>query len=222
LEANDGSGWTFVFAGQIFEAGPDYDAAPDVCLFVHALTNGYELLTPAQPTSYPGQTAVVDIASNIAAKMGVVLQNSGVTGSLSNTYLTGTPTDQLRTLAQQANFVYSLENSNLLVISPVGSPRSDVTAFTLSPSSGLVGYPKVLGNGFLTVRAFFNAGFRLNGPITIQGSDVVVDPNLPKTLNTLADGNWIIGPVTHTLEAQKPGGLWFSDMTLYPPNAPHA
>jgi len=42
---------------------------------------------------------------------------------------------------------------------------------------------------------------------------------LPKTLNTLANGSWIVGPLTHTLEALKPQGAWYTDMTLYPPNS---
>ena len=81
-----------------------------------------------------------------------------------------------------------------------------------------MGYTKARGNGYIDVRALFNPAFRMQAPIKIQGSDVVIDPNLPKTLNTLADGDWIIGPLTHTLEAVKPGGLWHTDMTLYPSN----
>jgi hypothetical protein len=219
IEANSGNGWNFVFAGQIFNAGPDYDAAPDVCLDVHAITGGYDLLNPAQPTSYPGTVPVATIVENIAAKMSRVFENDGVTGVLTGTYLSGTPGDQLRTVCQHAGISFSLETANLLVISPFGQQRSKLESFTLSPSSGLVGYPKVRGNGYIDVRSLFNPAYRMNGPIAISGSDVVIDPSLPKTLNTLADGNWIIGPLTHTLEALKPNGAWFSDMTLYPVNA---
>jgi len=154
--------------------------------------------------------------------MGLAFENDGVTGTLTNAYYSGTLADQLRTVCKDAGIYYAIEPAtpNLLVISPAGVSRQNLTAFTLTPSSGLVGYPEVLGNGYLNVRSIFNPAYRMNGPITIQGSDVVIDASLPKTLNTLADGNWLIGPLTHTLESQKPGGAWFTDMKLYPENAP--
>ena len=219
VEADSGSGFSFIFSGQVFEAGPDYADAPDVCLFVHAQAAGFDQLTPANPTSYPGTADVATIVSNIASKMSMAFENDGVTGVLTGRYYSGTLTSQLRQVCRDAGINAVIENQNLLVISPAGVARTNLQPFILSPTSGLVGYPKVRGNGYLDVRALFNPAFRQNGPVTIQGSDVVIDPNLPKTLNSLADGNWLIGPLTHTLECQKPGGAWFTEMTLYPPNA---
>ena len=219
VEADSGNGFSFIFSGQIYEAGPDYADAPDVCLFVHAQAAGFDQLTPANPTSYPGTADVATIVSNIASKMSMAFENDGVTGVLTGRYYSGTLTSQLRQVCRDAGINAVIENQNLLVISPAGVARTNVAPFILSPTSGLVGYPKVRGNGYLDVRALFNPAFRQNGPVTIQGSDVVIDPNLPKTLNSLADGNWLVGPLTHTLECQKPGGAWFTEMTLYPPNA---
>jgi len=222
IEADSGSGFTFVFSGQIIQAGPDYSNLPDVCLYVQSVSLGLDQLAPAKPVSYPGSANVADIISGIASGMGLAFENDGVTGTLTNAYYSGTLADQLRTVCKDAGIYYAIEPAtpNLLVISPGGVPRHNLTKFILTPTSGLVGYPEVLGNGYLNVRSVFNPAYRMNGPITIQGSDVVIDSSLPKTLNTLADGDWIIGPLTHTLESQKPGGLWFTDMKLYPGNAP--
>lgn len=219
IEADSGNGFSFIFSGQIYQAGPDYSGAPDVCLFVHAQSAGFDQLTPANPTAYPGTANVADIVNNIASKMSMAFENDGVSGTLTNAYYSGTLTDQLRSVCKDAGIYASIENQNLLVISPAGVARTNVPSWVLSPTSGLVGYPEVLGNGYLNVRSIFNPAFRQNGPVTIQGSDVVIDPALPKTLNTLADGDWIIGPLTHLLESNKPQGLWFTDMKLYPPNA---
>jgi hypothetical protein len=219
IEADSGNGYSFIFSGQIYQAGPDYSGAPDVCLFVHAQSAGFDQLTPANPTSYPGTANVADIVNNIASKMSMAFENDGVTGTLTNAYYSGTLTNQLRKVCKDAGIYASIENQNLLVISPAGVARTNVPSWVLSPTSGLVGYPEVLGNGYLNVRSIFNPAFRQNGPITIQGSDVVIDPSLPKTLNTLADGDWIIGPLTHVLESNKPQGQWFTDLKLYPPNA---
>lgn len=219
IEADSGNGFTFIFSGQIFQAGPDYSNAPDVCLFVHAQSAGFDQLTAANPTAYPGVANVADIVANLASKMSMAFENDGVTGTLTGRYYSGTLADQLRDVCQEANINFAMENQNLLVISPAGLARTNIQAWVLTPTSGLVGYPEVLGNGYLNVRSEFNPAFRQNGPVTIKGSDVVIDPLLPKTLNTLADGDWIIGPLTHLLECQKPGGAWFTDMRLYPRDA---
>lgn len=219
IEADGGNGFTFIFSGQIFQAGPDYSNSPEVCLFAHAQSAGFDQLTAANPTAYPGAANVADIVGNLASKMSMAFENDGVTGTLTNSYYSGTLSSQLRKVCQDAGIYAAVENQNLLVISPAGVARRNVDKWVLTPASGLVGYPEVLGNGYLNVRSIFNPAYRQNGPITIKGSDVVIDPALPKTLNTLADGDWIIGPLTHTLECQKPGGAWFTDMKLYPPNS---
>lgn len=222
IEADSGNGFTFVFSGQILQAGPDYSSVPDVCLYVQAVSLGLDQLTPAGPISFPGAANVADILSGIASAMGLAFENDGVTGTLTNAYYSGTLADQLRTVCKDAGIYFAIEpgTPNLLVVSPVGVPRQNLVTFTLTPASGLVRYPEVLGNGFINVRSVFNPAYRMNGPLTISGSDVIIDSSLPKTLNSQADGDWVIGPLTHTLECQKPGGLWFTDMRLGPPGAP--
>jgi hypothetical protein len=223
IEADSGDGFTFVFSGQIIQAGPDYSSVPDVYLYVQAVSLGLDQLAPATPISFPGVANVSDIVSGIASKMGLAFENDGVTGTLTGAVYSGSLADQLRTVCSDAGIYYAIEPAtpNLLVISPAGVPRQNLTKFTLTPSSGLNGYPEVLGNGYINVRSYFNPAYRMNGPLTIQGSDVIIDASLPKTLNSQADGDWVIGPLTHTLECQKPGGAWFTDMRLGPPSAPH-
>lgn len=226
IEANSGNGWGSVFAGQIFSAGPDYSQLPNVSLSVTAITGGFDLLNAAQPTSYPGTTSVATIVSNIAAKMGVAFQNDGVSTTLPGGYYSGTLSNQLRRVCADANIDAAWEGSDatnpdatptgLLTITPKGVARQ-ISTVVLTPKSGLEGYPQVLGNGYLQVRSIYNPQFRTLGPVTIQGSDVVIDPNLPKTLNTLADGSWIIGPLVNALSAELPNGPWFTDMLMYPP-----
>lgn len=224
IEADSGSGFVYVFSGQIFQAGPDYSAAPAVCLYLRAQSGGFQQLTPGTPTSYTGAANVADIAANIVSKMGFAFENDGVTGTLTNAYYSGTPSSQLRKLALDAGFYVAVEpansTSNLVAISPPGVARN-VAPFILSPASGLERYPEVQGNGYVACNSIYNPAFRMNAPITIQGSDVVIDYSLKTQtqLNSLADGNWVIGPLTHTLECQKPGGRWHTEMKLWPPNA---
>lgn len=231
IEANAGNGWVAVFAGQVVNAGPNYDNIPDVPFIVQAITGGFDLLNPAQPTTYPGVADAATIISNIAQKMGVAFHNDGVSVPLVGSYYTGTLSDQLRQVAADANIDVAWEgpggslsdatnagntSTGLLTIAPKGIARS-IQAVVLSPKTGLVKYPKVLGNGYLQVRALFDPGYRTLGPVTIKDSEVVIDPNLPKTLNSVANGSWIIGPLMNSIDTLRPGGEWFTDMLLYPP-----
>lgn len=209
VEANSGQGWSTAFAGQIITAGPDYAATPSVSLRITARVLGFESLNPATPASYTGDTSVATIVSNIAAKMGRVMENNGVAVNLSNPYFGGTLTDQLRAVADHSGIdVYTPPDQNVVAICPKGTPRQQPT-FVLSPTSGLVGYPVLDYNrGFVQTRAVYNAAFRFGGPIEVQNSQV---------LN--ANGKWVIGTLTHSLECNMPGGAWFSELLLYPPGS---
>ena len=223
IEASSDGGisWSAVFAGAIVQAGPDYNDPPEVFLSVQAQTGFYEAIAPALPTSFPGATDVAQMVSVVAAKMGVPFVNNGVNQIMpGGGYFSGALLNQLQRICQAAHIVYVQDGpQSTITISPWGSARA-VPAFTLSPSNGLVGYPKIRGDGFIEARSLYNPAFLLLGAITIQGSDAVVGSNVPTTYNSKADGNWIIGTLTHNLESQKPGGAWFSDMLLYPSTAP--
>lgn len=221
IEANSGSGWTAVFAGAIIQAGPDYSTLPDVFLSVQAQTGFFEAIAPALPTSFPGPSDVATMCSVVVAKMGVPFQNNGVNvASPGGGYFSGSLLNQLQRICQAAHIAYAQDGpQNAVTISPWGVPRS-VPTWVLSPTSGLDGYPRVRGDGFIEVRALFNPAFLLLGPITIADSDVIVGSNLPTTYNSQANGSWIIGTMTHNIESAKPGGAWFTDMILYPANSP--
>lgn len=206
VEANSGQGWSAVFTGQMITAGPDYSQLPGVPLKVTARMLGYESLNPAPAASYTGSTSVSSIVGNLASKMGYVLEDNGVSAQLESPYFPGTLAEQLRAVATQAGIDVYIEG-NVIAICPKGTPRQQ-QSFTLSPSSGLVGYPRLDYNrGFVNVRAVFNPAFRFGGPVQVIDSEV-----------QNANGSWVVGTITNLLEALTPGGAWFSDMLLYPPN----
>ncbi len=222
IEANasdDDNGWTAVFAGNILTAAPDYSRAPDVPLVVTSMSKSYDLVNPATPTSFPASAAVADILSVIAAKMGIAFVNNGVNITTSGaTYYPQASADQMRAVCQAFDLDPVFSNNDLVVtVSPKGQGDASET-FILSPTSGLVGYPQAQANGFIAVRSLFNPAFHVKSKITIQGSDVVIDPNLPSTLNSIANGDWVVSQITNSLDALLPDGQWFSDMVLYPPN----
>jgi hypothetical protein len=153
---------------------------------------------------------------NLAAKINYAFVNNGVTSQLSNPYCAGTIGDQIQKIVESIGCEFYVDN-NTLVICNKGQARADVPSFTLTPSSGLIGYPVADARGYLNARALFNPALRFGGPVTIAGSDVVIDPsNVTQTLNNRANGNWYVGTIQHTLEAVKFGGAWFTDMLLQP------
>lgn len=198
LEANDGTGWTTVFSGQIITAGPDYTAAPDVMLRVHAVTLYFEAINPAPPSSYPGQTDVAVIVENIATAMGKTFENNGVVGVfLDSPYLPNTAAEQLSEVVAQAGIDLYVDGDTI-AICPKGQPRAG-SVVVLNAQSGLIGYPTIDNIG-VHAACVFNAGLKFGGPVQIQ-SDV------PK-----ANGSWYIYALDHTLESEKPGGLWLSQL----------
>jgi hypothetical protein len=227
LEASSdgGASWSTVYAGQIVSANVDYSALPDVALRVHAQMGFFDQLNPATPTSYPNGADVATVISNIATKMGFAFENNGVTGGPGGPlYYPGVLTDQLRDAVLHAGIDQYMEGGlssgqgvQTIAICPKGAARNGIQPFNLSPASGLVGYPAVDSRGYIHVRAQYNSAFRFGGPLTISGSDVVIDPKAPQTLNSRANGKWLIGQLSHKLEALKFEGAWFSEMLLYPP-----
>ena len=215
IEANGGNGFSTAFNGQVVSAFTDYSGAPEVCLRVQCRALYLESLQSSPAVSYTGATDAATMLQNICAKIGYQFENNGVTAQLSNPYCAGTVGDQIKQIVDAIGAQLFIEN-NVLSIAPKGVARS-VPSFTLTPQSGLVGYPVPEARGYINVRALYNPSYRFGGPITISGSDVVIDANnKSQQFNARADGNWYVGAISHILEAQKFGGAWFTDMLLQP------
>lgn len=204
VEANSGGGWSTAFAGQIISGGPDYEGIPHVPYRAQCRVLGFESLNPATATSYTGPTSVSTVVSAIAAKMGYAFVNNGVEGQLDSPYFDNTLAEQLRTVKRDAGIEVYIEN-NTITIAPAGQPL-DVPSFRLTPSSGLRGYPRLdYQRGYVNVSAIYNQAFRFGGPVTVDESQVPT-----------ANGDWVIGTLTHRLESVTPNGAWFSELQLYP------
>jgi hypothetical protein len=206
IEANSGSGWTTVFAGQIVTSVPDFSQQPDVFLQITAQTLGYDLLNPATPTSFPGPASFEQVLKTIVLKMSQDFDNGGVEGSFSGpTYFTGTPAEQLRVAARKAGVVYYTDRVRVIEIGEPGVARN-VPRWILTPTSGLVGYPTLNSVNLIGVDAVFNPALRFGAPLRIQFSE-----------QRGANGDWVIYDCTHQLSSLMPDGPWFTRMTAQPP-----
>lgn len=192
------NGVSVLFQGTIQEAWVEAKQPPDVMFYVRATSGMYRALQPIPPTSYKGSVDGAVALSGLAQQIGLQLVNHGVTGQIRNPYWPGAAKQQLDKMCQALNCVPFVDDvKHVLHVWPKGAARKDA-AVLLSPSTGLVGYPTYTQNG-IAVRSIYN-------PNLSFGRKVQIESQL-----TAASGEWAIAAISHNLDANMPGGEWFSE-----------
>lgn len=194
---DDENGMGVVFTGTIKEAWADASNPPDVEFTVSAFTGGLDAVRPVAPTSYNGPVAVDVALSSIAAQMVPprTLENSGVQTILDSPYLPGTLRDQALAVARAARCDMLIDD-NVIAIWPSGQARGG-GSLDLSPETGLVGYPQFTQNGIALTTLYT--------PSLVFGQKIKVTSGL-----AAANGEWQVAAVQHSLDAELPGGQWFT------------
>lgn len=194
----DGLQQTLEFQGNIVMAWGNYQSQPDVFLQIQAQAAYFNQMNPIAPTSYNGPVDVATVISQLASQMGYTFENNGVSVQLSNPYFPGTGMDQVNSAARAAGIWLGIDNS-ILFITPPFTSRGGGTSIVpeISPQSGLIGYPSFDGAG-VNFQILYNPAVKFMGLINLVTS-------IPR-----ASGQWIATGVAHRLEANKPGGAWFS------------
>lgn len=203
LAGDDAAGMAIAYRGAIRDAWVDYDDAPQIAFHVVGMAALPEALKPVPPSSYRGTADVVTIMSNIATLMGRQFENGGVSGiTLNNPYFPGTAYEQFERCRAAARIEGTLDDGTL-AIWPRGGSRGGAVPL-ISPATGMVGYPKRTQIG-VNLTSLYN-------PSVVIGGDVQVN-----TSNVPCRGTWHILTVAHTLEAEVPGGQWFTSLTCSTP-----
>lgn len=187
------------FMGILSEAWADIQAAPDAQFHASAFTGLLEAVKPVPPVSYNGTVDVATVLAGIAAQMQPVrtLENSGVDARINDPYLPGTLRDQALAVARAANINLYIDDT-VLAIWPAGAARGGLVP-VLSAETGMVGYPQFTQNGIM-IRTLYN-------PSLVFGQTVEVQSAL-----TPANGKWTIAAISHNLDANTPGGAWFTSI----------
>src|SRR6185437_12971952 len=196
------NGMTVVFTGSIYAAWADFNGAPDVMFNVSAYTGLAAAVSPCPPGSYVGSVSAATILQNLAGQLGVAFENNGVSVQLSNPYFPGTAFQQIQSCANAAGIEWVLDDTTL-AIWPGGSSRSG-TVPLITPDTGMVGYPTFDQQG-IVLSTLFNPAIALGGQVKVQSS------------LTPACGTWIVRTLMHDLEAEMPGGKWFTQMLASAP-----
>jgi hypothetical protein len=195
--AIDGTIETKVFSGDIINAWGDYQAMPDVFLYIQAQAAYYNQMKPMNPKSFKGVSDVSSVMAQIASEMGYTFENNGVDGKISNLYLANTGMEQAKELARIAKCDLYLDDT-VLAITPINVPRGAIIPL-ISRDSGLIGYPTFDGTG-INCQILFN-------PAVVFGGAVKLKTDIAR-----AAGEWIVTSLSYRLESERPGGAWFAQI----------
>ena len=193
----DGGPMAIAFQGNIQQCWADMNSAPQVPLIVHAVDNGELAMMPIPATSYKGPVDVATAMAGLARQAGLSLENNGVSVMLDNSYLSGAVGEQIKSVAEHAHINHIIENDKL-IIWPMDGVRGGLIPL-ISPETGMVGYPAFTAGG-LVIKTLYN-------PTILFGAQIEVKSEL-----TPACGLWRVNYMSHDLEADTPGGQWFTTM----------
>lgn len=196
LAGDEGAELSVVFKGEIMKAVADYSGAPDISFQIDAMTGSYPLMMSAPPLTVEGEAPAADVVGSLAGEMGYAFENAGVTGSLKNAVLNGSPLEKARAAADQTGAELILDD-DVLVLLPPGKARTSEVPY-ISPATGLIGYPSFTDTG-ISFKCLYNPALQMGGLVEIKS----VVPH--------ASGVWRITKLTHSLSAYNPkGGAWES------------
>jgi hypothetical protein len=213
VQAGDAqAGLTTIFNGQIYQAYPDFNTQPDVSFVILAndfSPNGAIHMKPVTPVSFPGAVPIATALTQVLQTVpGITLENNGVNTVLSRPYLWGTAWQQINQIVKAADCFSTLDSTNgVLAIWPKSGYRTG-SPLTLSPGTGMIGYPEFQAQ-YMTVRSLFNPAVKGTGfPITVQSQ------------LTAANGVWILDNLDYNLSTETPGGPWEMALHLHPKSLP--
>lgn len=189
-----------VFRGVIQEAWPDFSNPAEPVFSVNANTGLLAALKPAKPASYTGSTDVATIMGTLAEQMGYTLENNGVSVKVSSPYLAGSARNQALSIAEAAGiYVYFEDDGGVMAICPKDGARNSF-APTISPETGMIGYPAYVGPGMIALETEYNPQLRFLGNVAVENSII-----------TGANGTWRVIDLKHRLST-RPDGPWFSSV----------
>lgn len=197
VEAGDiDSGLGVVFQGTIREASFDFSGMPNCSFRIQAFTGTMLALRPVQPTSYNGLADVATIFASLAKQGQLTFQNNGVTAQLIDPYFPGTIWDQMESCAKAAgiNWFHDAQ-SNAIIIWPKNGSRGGAIP-VVSAETGLIGYPSFQLGKNIVCNCIYNPNISIGQTVKVESTIV------------LANGQWTIKSVDHSLQSETPGGQW--------------
>lgn len=196
---DEDAGVAMCFGGTVQEAWADGRQAPDIMFHVSAHSGQFALSKSVPPVSFKGSVDAALVLSSIAQRMGYQFENGGITGTLSNPYKPGTPRAQLESVCRDIDCMLEVDEATqtVAVWPKRGSRGGEV--IRIAPDSGLVSYPSFTQSG-IQFTTLYNPSIAFGRPIRMESQF------------TAANGQWNVSALQHRLDANIPGGQWFTDV----------
>ena len=201
------NGMSQCFAGEIDTAYADFSGAPTIKMHIEAAAGSYPNLKASAPIAVKGSQTAASLIEGFAKESGYTFVNNGVTASVKNAVLNGSPVQKARTVANMVGCELIIDD-NTMKIQPFDKGLDEGNAVLMSKDSGMLGYPTFTSEG-IKLRCLYNPDLQLGGMIEV---DTVVPG---------AKGSWKITKLSHSLVANAVSpGDWFSEIEASPLDAP--
>lgn len=175
-----------IFQGEITKACADFNSVPDVVFVIESKSGSYPAVKAQSPISVTGDQPAAEIIGQLAKEINYNFENNGVTASVQNCVLNGSPIEKIKTVANMVNADLIIDD-NTIVITPKGEARENKGGFTLNKDNGLIGYPNFTEEGIEAV-CFFNPNLQIGAVVNLE------------TIVPKATGQWKVTELNHTLE----------------------
>lgn len=200
-----------LFNGQIIDAIADFNDVPEVPLKITASGTFKAQSVVLANRSFKGSAKVSDIMAYLAGQIGAGLDNINVDESfiLRDHSVQGSAISCIEATARAANIDWLLETvgtqeaslGGTLVICKKGTTRKDAT-MQIHEANGLMGYP-VIHSGLVDVKCLFSPFYLPHKRVRLFSKE-----------QPIANGEYWISEITHSLDSEKSGGDWESKLTL--------
>lgn len=193
------TGTSVVFSGTIQEAWADGRSAPDVMFHLVAQNAGFAFAQTSGATSYRGSVDAATILASLATKAGLGFENGGVSAMIANPYYAGDIKTQIEAVCSDVNCMWTVDTVNgMLAVWPMDGRRNG-SVVKVSASTGMVGYPAFTQSGVQVMMAY--------NPSISFGHAIQIESDF-----TPASGQWVVAAIQHYLDANMPGGQWFTQV----------
>ena len=200
------NGMSQCFAGEIDTAYADFSGAPTIKMHIEAAAGSYPSLKASPPIAVKGAQSAASLIEQFAKESGYSFLNNGVTASVKNAVLNGSPIQKARTVAGMVGCELLIDD-NVVKIQPFDKGLDEGNAVLMSKDSGMLGYPTFTSEG-ISLKCLYNPDLQLGGMIEV---DTVVPG---------AKGSWKITKLSHSLVANAvSAGDWFSSIEASPLDA---
>ena len=106
-----------IYRGEITSAKADFNSAPDIEFVISSKSGSYPSVIPQSPISVKGQQPAIEVIKQLASQIGYNVENNGITTSISNTYIQGSPIQKIKTIANAINADLIIDD-NTIVLTP--------------------------------------------------------------------------------------------------------